>query len=166
MSHDTTEPPPAVKRETWRDWFPESEPRYSVGKLIEMTRDAGYDPVDASALRFWQREGVLPYPNRRKAGTGTIAMYPAVALVFIEKIRAMQKAGLTLKEIRPLLRGMVATWNDPDPLGMRTALGEATRTQEALGGVPIDHVTVTFTDTTGADTSYQYHQSWLSKPDH
>jgi DNA-binding transcriptional MerR regulator len=143
--------------ELWTDWFPDSEPRFPIGELLELTHDMDIEPVDRSTLRFWQKIGLIPHPVRRRDGTGTIAMYPAVALTVIERIRNLQKAGLTLKEIRPLLRGMVATWNDPDPLGMKPALIEAARTQAELAGVRVDHVTVTFTDTVGTEASYVYY---------
>ncbi len=85
-------------RETWGDWFPNDEPRLSVDDLLRIANDMGLD-LDLSTLRFWQTEGILPYPNRRRIGTGTYAVYPGVALAVIERIRAMQKSGLTLKEI-------------------------------------------------------------------
>jgi len=148
---------PVTVKETWRDWFPESEPKFPIGKLLDLTHDMDIEPVDRSTLRFWQKIGLIPHPVRRRDGTGTIAMYPAVALAVIERIRNLQKAGLTLKEVRPLLRGMVATWNDPDPLSMKPALIEAARKHAELAGVRVDHVTVTFTDTAGTEASYVYY---------
>jgi len=153
----TAHPVTVSVRETWSDWFPDSEPKFPIGKLLEFTRDMGIEPVDQSTLRFWQKIGLIPHPERRRDGTGTIAMYPAVALAVIERIRNLQKAGLTLKEIRPILRGMVATWNDPDPLGMKPALIEAAHKHAELAGVPVAHVTVTFTDTVGTEASYVYY---------
>jgi len=153
----TAEKTATTNKETWRDWFPESEPRFPIGKLIELTHDLNVEPVDQSTLRFWTKTGLIPHPERRRDGTATIAMYPAVALAVIERIRNLQKAGLTLKEIRPLLRGMVATWNNPDPLDMKPALIEAARKQAELAGVRVDHVTVTFTDTVGTEASYVYY---------
>ncbi len=97
---------PVTVKETWLDWFPESEPEFPIGKLLDRTRNMDIEPVDQSTLRFWQKIGLIPHPERRRDGTGTIAMYPAVALAVIERIRDRQKAGLTLKEIRPILRGM------------------------------------------------------------
>ncbi len=153
----TAEKTATTPKETWRDWFPDSEPKFPIGKLLELTHAMDIEPVDRSTLRFWQKIGLIPHPVRRRNGTGTIAMYPAVALAVIERIRNLQKAGLTLKEVRPLLRGMVATWNDPDPLSMKPTLIEAARKQADLAGVPVDHVTVTFTDTAGTEASYVYY---------
>ena len=153
----TTETPPTTNRETWRNWFPESEPEFPIGKLLDLTHYMDIEPVDQSTLRFWQKIGLIPHPERRRDGAGTIAMYPAVALAVIKRIRDRQKAGLTLKEIRPILRGMVATWSDPDPLSMKAALIEAARKQAELAGVPVAHVTVTFTDTAGTEASYIYY---------
>jgi DNA-binding transcriptional MerR regulator len=156
-THSKTESPPTTNRETWRDWFPDSEPRFPIGKLLDLTHDMDIEPVDQSTLRFWQKIGLIPYPERRRDGGGTISMYPAVAAAVIERIRDRQKAGLTLKEIRPILRGMVATWNDPDPLNMKPALIEAAHKHAALAGVPVSHVTVTFTDAVRTEASYVYY---------
>jgi DNA-binding transcriptional MerR regulator len=145
--------------ETWADWFPESEPRFTFHELDDRIRSMGLDPVAPSAMRFWQKQRLVPYPVRRRRGNAQYALYPITALVVIERIRNLQKAGLSLERIRPLIRGMVATWNESDPLGIRDALMEAAVKQAELGGVAIAHVTLTFTDTTGIDTSYQYHPS-------
>jgi DNA-binding transcriptional MerR regulator len=153
----TAHPVTVSVRETWADWFPESDPTLPIGKLLEHTHHMGIEPVDQSTLRFWQKVGILPHPVRRKTGTGLQAVYPTVALAVIERIRNLQKVGLTLKEIRPLIRGMVATWNDPDPLGIKATLLEAAEKQHELAGVPIARVTVTFTDSVGTEISYQYH---------
>lgn len=145
------------KRETWANWFPDSEPEFPIGKLLDLTRYMDIEPVDQSTLRFWQKIKLIPYPERRRDGAGTVAMYPAVAAAVIERIRDRQKAGLTLKEIRPVLRGMVATWSDPDPLNMKPALIEAAHKQAALAGVPVARVTVTFADIVGTEASYVYY---------
>jgi DNA-binding transcriptional MerR regulator len=146
-------------KETWADWFPDSEPRLTFHELDNHIRSMGVDPVAPSAMRFWQKQGLVPYPVRRRHGDAQYAVYPAVALAVIERIRNLQKAGLSLEQIRPLIRGMVATWNESDPLEIRDALMEAVVKQAELGGVAITHVTVTFTDITGVDTSYQYYPS-------
>ena len=146
-----------IDKETWRTWFPDAEPTLSIGRLVDFTHDMGIEPIDQSTLRFWQKDGILPHPTRQKVGTGMHAVYPSVALVFIERIRNLQKAGLTLKEIKPLIRGMAAAWNDPDPLSIRDTLIEAAKRQADLGGVPIVLIQVTFVDDVGTNTSYQYH---------
>jgi DNA-binding transcriptional MerR regulator len=148
-----------TKRQTWTDWFPDSEPRLTFHELDDHIRSMGLDPVAPSAMRFWQKQGLVPYPVRRRRGNTQYALYPSVALAVIERIRNLQRAGLSLEQIRPLIRGMVATWNESDPLRIRDALMEAAAKQAELGGVAIAHVTLTFTDTTGVDTSYQYYPS-------
>jgi hypothetical protein len=143
------------KRETWRDWFPNDKPKLSVDDLLQIANDMDLD-LDLSTLRFWQTEGILPYPNRRKIGTGTYAVYPAVALLVIERIRVMQKSGLTLKEIAPRVQGILATWNDPDPFNLGPAIRTATRQYEERFGVTVAQVMVTFTSTTRDDGSYVF----------
>jgi len=147
------------KRETWTDWFPDSEPRLTFHELDDHIRSMGLDPVAPSAMRFWQKQGLVPYPVRRRRDNAQYALYPSVALAVVERIRNLQRAGLSLEQIRPLIRGMVATWNESDPLGIRDALMDAAIKQAEQGGVTIAHVTLTFTDTTGIDTSYQYYPS-------
>jgi len=146
-------------RESWTDWFPDAEPRLTFHELDDRIRSMGLDPVAPSAMRFWQKQGLVPYPVRRRHGNAQYALYPFVALAVVERIRNLQRAGLSLVQIRPLIRGMVATWNESDPLGIRDALMEAAVKQAELGGVTINHVTLTFTDATGIDTSYQYYPS-------
>lgn len=147
--------PVRTRRRTWGDWFPDDEPRFSVDDFLRLANEMSLD-LDLSTLRFWQTEGIIPYPNRRKIGTGTYARYPAVALVVIERIRAMQKSGLTLKEIGPRIQGILATWHDPDPFKLEPAIRDAARQYEERFGVTVAQVLVTFQSTTGDDSSYAF----------
>lgn len=52
--------------------------------------------VPASAIRYWERQGILPEPERR----GGQRRYPAEAVDRIVVLRTFQTAGLSLDEIR------------------------------------------------------------------
>ena len=143
-------------RETWLEWFPDAEPELTFGELDKHIRETGVEPVTAPTLRAWQNTGLLPYPLRRRHDNAQRALYPRAAVKVIEQVRILQGQGLSLKEIKPLVRGIAATRNDPDPLNIRSALIDAALLQADMGGAPITQVTVTFTDSTGTDTAYQY----------
>lgn len=146
-------PTKARKPETWRDWIPESEPKLTIGELVKMAAGADFE-VDSVTLRFWQKEGVLPYPERKRIDRGTYAMYPMIALVFIEHVRDMQAAGLTLKEIKPRIRGLVDTFNDPDPYGLAPAIRRAAKRHTEMHGVPLSQVMVTFVSPVASSRTY------------
>ncbi|WP_329196015.1 MULTISPECIES: MerR family transcriptional regulator [unclassified Streptomyces] len=63
--------------------------RMTIGQLSEATR------VPASAIRFWERHGLLPAPERQ----GGQRRYPPEAAQRIVVLRKCQQAGLTLAEI-------------------------------------------------------------------
>ncbi|MFJ7207025.1 MerR family transcriptional regulator [Streptomyces sp. NPDC098789] len=62
----------------------------TIGRLAEVTG------VPASAIRYWERHGLLPQPERRSGQR----RYPAEAAQRIVLLRKCQQAGLTLVEIR------------------------------------------------------------------
>ncbi|MFI6449353.1 MerR family transcriptional regulator [Kitasatospora sp. NPDC050543] len=62
----------------------------TIGQLAETTR------VPASAIRFWERHGLLPTPERHSGQR----RYPPEAAERIVLLRKCQQAGLTLAEIR------------------------------------------------------------------
>lgn len=66
--------------------------RITIGRLAEITG------VPASAIRFWERHGLLPVPERRSGQR----RYPPEAADRITVLRTCQQAGLTLNEIREL----------------------------------------------------------------
>jgi DNA-binding transcriptional MerR regulator len=57
--------------------------------------------VATSAIRYWERRGLLERPRRRSGRR----VYDAAALDRVAVIRAAQRAGFTLGEIRTLVRG-------------------------------------------------------------
>lgn len=61
---------------------------------------AGITDVPASAIRFWERHGLLPEPERQ----GGQRRYPPEAAGRIVLLRKCQQAGLTLAEIREFQR--------------------------------------------------------------
>ena len=145
--------PKAPNKETWRDWFPNAEPTLTVDELLTELQDSGID-VDRSTLRFWQKEGILPHPERRRIGTGTYAMYPPVAMALISDIRNMQARGSQLKVIKPWIRGIAITLQQPDPLGLSKPVTAAARQHEERTGEKVERAVVTFTDSEGTETSY------------
>ncbi|MEU1037102.1 MerR family transcriptional regulator [Streptomyces sp. NPDC005551] len=61
----------------------------TIGQLAEITG------VPASAIRFWERHGLLPTPERKSGQR----RYPPEAAQRIVVLRKCQQAGLTLAEI-------------------------------------------------------------------
>ncbi|MFH7599915.1 MerR family transcriptional regulator [Streptomyces racemochromogenes] len=63
--------------------------RMTIGRLSELTG------VPASAIRYWERHGLLPAPERESGQR----RYPPEAAERITVLRTCQQAGLTLGEI-------------------------------------------------------------------
>ncbi|MFG2825818.1 MerR family transcriptional regulator [Kitasatospora sp. NPDC048365] len=66
----------------------------TIGRLAEITK------VPASAIRYWERHGLLPAPERE----GGQRRYPPEAAERITVLRTYQQAGLSLVEIREFQR--------------------------------------------------------------
>ncbi|MFI9787605.1 MerR family transcriptional regulator [Kitasatospora sp. NPDC051984] len=64
--------------------------RMTIGQLAEIT------DVPASAIRFWERHGLLPAPERQSGQR----RYPPQAAERIMLLRKFQQAGLSLAEVR------------------------------------------------------------------
>ncbi|MFF2144404.1 MerR family transcriptional regulator [Kitasatospora sp. NPDC058190] len=62
----------------------------TIGQLAEITN------VPASAIRFWERHGLLPPPERQSGQR----RYPPQAAERIVLLRKFQQAGLSLAEVR------------------------------------------------------------------
>jgi len=144
---------PKAPKETWRDWFPNNEPTLTVDDLLSELQALDVD-VDRSTLRFWQKDHILPIPERRKIGTGTYAVYPPVAVALIIDIRDMQARGLQLKMIRPWIRGLAITRQRPDPLVLSRPVTAAARKHEERTGERVEQAVITFTNQEGVETSY------------
>ncbi|MBC3839396.1 MerR family transcriptional regulator [Streptacidiphilus sp. 4-A2] len=63
--------------------------RVTIGRLAEITG------VPASAIRYWERHGLLPLPERQSGQR----RYPPEAAERIVLLRKCQQAGMTLAEI-------------------------------------------------------------------
>ncbi|MFD3542615.1 MerR family transcriptional regulator [Streptomyces sp. NPDC058662] len=68
--------------------------RMTIGRLAEITE------VPASAIRYWERHGLLPAPERESGQR----RYPPEAAERITVLRKCQQAGLSLAEIREFQR--------------------------------------------------------------
>ncbi|MFG2913081.1 MerR family transcriptional regulator [Kitasatospora sp. NPDC048298] len=64
--------------------------RVTIGRLAEITK------VPASAIRYWERHGLLPAPERESGQR----RYPPEAAERITVLRTCQQAGLSLAEIK------------------------------------------------------------------
>ncbi|GAA0315772.1 MerR family transcriptional regulator [Streptomyces polychromogenes] len=71
-----------------------SDARMTIGRL------AGLTGVPASAIRYWERNGLLPAPERVSGQR----RYPPEAAERITVLRTCQQAGLTLVEIKEFQR--------------------------------------------------------------
>lgn len=95
----------------------------------ELARRAG---LRASALRFYERAGLLAAP-RRVAGQ---RRYPAAALGTLALIQLAQGAGMSLAEIRVLLHGFApgtppaTRWQELAPQRIATLDAQIARMQE------------------------------------
>ena len=72
---------------------------------------AGHSGLNASAIRYYERRGLLPAPHR----AGGQRRYPANALDRVLLIRFAREMGFTLSEIKVFLNGL----RDDAPVGPR-----------------------------------------------
>lgn len=158
-------------RETWADWIRAVNPRFDeddeeavhlqpLDDLLAELNDLlphEEDKVDAVTIRYWQREGILPYPIKRWHNGATRSLYPfPAAFQLILHIRGLQKEGYTLQQIVPRLRGHLAALYDPGPMGLRPAIDDAVREREKITGRPAKEVIVTFVDSEGWRVEYRF----------
>ncbi|MBR3383895.1 MAG: MerR family transcriptional regulator [Atopobiaceae bacterium] len=88
---------------------------YTVG---EMARETG---IPASTLRYYDKEGLLPFVERSAGGLRMFTDADREALTVIE---CLKRSGLSIREIREFM-GMVSRGDES--LGERKALFEARR---------------------------------------
>lgn len=143
-----------AKRETWADWLPHHPPALTIEELLARAKGQGID-CDLRTLRLWQTQGVLPYPIRKRKGSGVYAIYPTAALNFIELLREMQGQGLKLEDIGPRLRARALGNRDQDlHEELIMTIQQAARIQAQLSGAAVTVTHVTFTDDVGLKMSY------------
>lgn len=106
----TANAPTTPKRETWRDWMPagSTEPATLLSReeLIERVNRFGAE-VDEGDLRFWEYRAVLPRVVKRWSNGANRAYYPLWMVSIVVFLRELQRAGLSLQEIGPMLRQRV-----------------------------------------------------------
>lgn len=163
----------ATERETWLDllkWVEanESEPvLYTRAEIADMA--SGIDPVTPDDIRYWEYQGVLPRSIRRRYGGATRAVYPAWYAGLAREVRALQRQGHSLEEIKPEIRKRAiqgALWQkvsttsvDPTPKPSPTLLAELDQLANDLGkqvGSAPTHIEVSITLTNGHGETYNF----------
>ncbi len=74
---------------------------FSAGKDVTIGELAALAGVTAEAIRYYEREGVLPAPVRR--GTGRYRRYSDADVVRLRFIRRARDLGFSLDEVRELV---------------------------------------------------------------
>lgn len=160
----STRPP----KETWLEWIRELVPNFDEASLDYITIDALIeevkkhvdredDWVDAVTIRYWQRQGLLPYPVKRRHEGATRSLYPdPAATVLIVHLRRLQREGYTLEQIAQRLRGYLAMIYDLGPMDLWPAIRDAVRKREAHTQRPIREVLVTFINEDGWRMEYPF----------
>jgi DNA-binding transcriptional MerR regulator len=88
---------------------------------------AGRSGLNASAIRYYERRGLLPVPHR----SGGQRRYPADALDRVLLIRFASEMGFTLNEIKVFLNGL----RDDAPVGPRWKQLAHRKIQEVEGSI-------------------------------
>ena len=142
------------KRETWVTWMPAGATdveRITRDDLIEELAIEGV-AVTARTLMYWEKQGVLPHPERKWSDGAPRVFYPRWFIPAIKHLRELQNSGLTLDKIRPFMRSWALStvqWADPfaDPQQRaRAAITEWVRlhhqwNEPRVGGVKVQLVT-------------------------
>lgn len=95
------------------------EPMLTIG---ELAATAG---VNASAVRYYERRGLMPVPER----VGGQRRYGTTAVARLRTIRAVQQVGLSLNEVAQVL---AATENGKDTAALRDLAERKLREIQAL----------------------------------
>lgn len=177
-AEDSTKPKP----ETWLDWLPPgaSEPEFLTrDEVLARLQERGVD-VSTSDLRYWEYEGVLPRPTRRRHQGATRVVYPRFAVPVIADVRRRQQSRIPLNQIGPEVRSrgrflVALTAGDPSTeeglaqvvAAMDHAFDDAVPThnlvdevkrladrREKLTGIPVKHAELRFTDANGKRVTY------------
>jgi len=99
------------------------DPSYTIDELAEISG------VPGRTIRFYQAEGVLPWPEKR----GRIAVYSDTHVERLRCISLMQARGLQLSAIRDLL-----SLDAPDRLSVWQWLGLQADVIDPLGDTPVE----------------------------
>jgi DNA-binding transcriptional MerR regulator len=103
-------------KETWLDWVPASEPDTPVltrGELLASLERLG-PQVSERQLRFWEAEGVLPGPVRRRHNGATRALYPAWMPLLVCDLRICQLRGYSLCQLPSIMRARAQIFTDAE----------------------------------------------------
>jgi MerR family transcriptional regulator, redox-sensitive transcriptional activator SoxR len=97
------------------------------GNEMKIGELAGRSGLNASAIRYYERRGLLPVPHR----SGGQRRYPAGALDRVLLIRFASEMGFTLNEIKVFLNGL----RDDAPVGPRWKQLAHRKIQEVEGSM-------------------------------
>src|SRR5882724_5922668 len=97
------------------------------GNEMKIGELAGRSGLNASAIRYYERRGLLPAPHR----AGGQRRYPADALHRVLLIRFASEMGFTLSEIKVFLSGL----RDDAPVGPRWKKLAHRKIQEVEDGI-------------------------------
>lgn len=147
------------KRETWSDWLPDQPAAVSIDGLVDLANRNPDANMDTSTIRYWQKVGILPNPIRKRVGSGVNSFYPLLAVTFLNQIRSLQKEGLSLKDIRPRIRGYATSLNNLDPYDLTEPVTSAVRIREKQSAQSVKFVSVTFHDDDGTETSLLFNRN-------
>lgn len=156
-------------QETWADWIKDINPDYdenhddyvTIDELVEELnrffahRNAEINP---STIRYWQTQGLIPYPLKRWVNGVTRALYPSpLAFRVMLHLRQLQlDRGYSLDQlkeaIRPLLKKSIAEEYEPSEYNLELAILAAARHRETITKRRVTHVDVTFFDASGPVT--------------
>ncbi len=102
-------------RATWLDWLgavsaeeaiAHAQPFLSKDELLSKLANKGVKAT-GSDLVYWQQRGVIPYPNKRRAGRSSVSTYPSWMPEVINLLRHHQQSGLRLDQIQNRLQVFV-----------------------------------------------------------
>ncbi len=170
---ETTMPPTETKRETWADWIREIDPDYDEAPeeyitIDELIQDVNgllefkHVEIKPSTIRYWQSQGILPYPVKRWHDGAVRALYPSRAAYWaILHLRSLQMNGMSIEEIKPRAKEMllqrIALSYDPSPYALGPAIQDAIRKRDDLTSDPVTHVDVTFFSEKGGKQTYTFY---------
>jgi len=101
--------PMKPRQVTWVDWSnPDAEQPTDLMTRDELVQALNREGVQVTVrdLAFWQSNGAIPYPLKRRIQGVTQGYYPPWFAELIRELRRLQEDGRKLSEIRPALHAL------------------------------------------------------------